>query len=175
MATLQERLARGDPLAFAEFYDACADRVGHYLVVRLGSREDAEDALQETFCRLARTGHRLAKVDNLDAYVFTIARNEAARLAARKVRRRQREQEPLCGVDLFFDVRSDGEAREIAETVAAALGRLSAELREVVELKTYARLTFQQIGQVTGLPQGTVATRYRSALAKMKTWFAKQS
>jgi hypothetical protein len=37
MATLQARLARGDPAAFAELYDACADRVGHYLLVRLGS------------------------------------------------------------------------------------------------------------------------------------------
>ena len=31
-----ERLARGEPAAFAELYDACADRVHHYLVVRLG-------------------------------------------------------------------------------------------------------------------------------------------
>ena len=59
--------------------------------------------------------------------------------------------------------------------MAAALERLSPDLREIVELKTYAGLTFQQISRVTGLPQGTVATRYRSALAKMKTWLAKQS
>jgi RNA polymerase sigma-70 factor (ECF subfamily) len=58
--------------------------------------------------------------------------------------------------------------------VAAALNNLSADLREIVELKTYAGLTFQQISQVTGLPQGTVATRYRSALAKMQSWFARQ-
>ena len=45
---------------------------------------------------------------------------------------------------------------------------MSADLRDIVELKTYAGLTFQQISQVTGLPQGTVATRYRSALAKMQ-------
>ena len=49
------------------------------------------------------------------------------------------------------------------------------DLREVVELKTYAGLTFQQIGQVTGLPQGTVATRYRSALAKMQSWLGRQT
>ena len=82
MATLQARLARGEPAAFAELYDACADRVGHYLLVRLGSWADADDALQETFLRLARTREKLAEVDNLEAYVITIARNEAARLAA---------------------------------------------------------------------------------------------
>ena len=173
MATLQARLARGDQAAFAELYDAYADRVGHYLLVRLGSRADADDALQETFLRLARIRHKLAKVDDLDAYVLTIARNEAARLAASKARRR-RKQEPLDSEDLFCCRPSDADAREAAEMVAAALSHLSADLREIVELKTYAGLTFQQISQVTGLPQGTVATRYRSALAKMQTWFARQ-
>ena len=169
MATLQERLARGEPAAFAEFYDACADRVYHYLLVRLGTKEDADDAMQETFLRLARNRRKLAKVDNLDAYVFAIARNEAARLAASRTQRR-RAQQPLGGEELFRASAGDGEAREAAETVAAALGQLSVELREVVELKTYAGLTFQQIGQATGLPQGTVATRYRSALARMNSW-----
>ena len=79
MEPLQARLARGDPNAFASLYDACADRVGHYLLVRLGSRADAEDALQETFCRLVRLREKLANVENLEAYVITVARNEAAR------------------------------------------------------------------------------------------------
>jgi RNA polymerase sigma-70 factor (ECF subfamily) len=173
MATLQARLARGDQAAFAELYDACADRLGHYLLVRLGARADADDALQETFCRLVRTRKKLAKVDNLDAYIFAIARNEAARLSGSRARR-QRMQQPFSGEDLFCCTSSDANARETAETVAAALGQLGPGLREIVELKTYSDLTFQQISQVTGLPQGTAATRYRSAVAKMRTWFARQ-
>ena len=174
MATLQARLARGDQAAFAELYDTYADRIGHYLLVRLMSRDDADDVVQETFLRLARIRHKLAKVEDLEAYVVTIARNEAARLAAGKARR-QEKQEPLTGQDLFCPPSSDADARETAETVARALSHLSADWREIVELKTYAGLTFQQISQVTGLPQGTVATHYRSALTKMQTWFARNS
>jgi RNA polymerase sigma-70 factor (ECF subfamily) len=173
MATLQARLARGEPAAFAELYDACADRVGHYLLVRLGSWADAEDALQETFVRLVRMRAKLAEVDNLEAYVITIARNEAARLAAGKARR-QENQQPLSAETLFRYDPGDADARENVETVAAALGRLEPDLREVVELKAFSGLTFQQISQATGLPQGTAATRYRSALAKMRAWFARQ-
>ncbi len=80
------RLARGEPEAFAELYDACADRIYRYLVVRLGSRADAEDVLQETFVRLARTRQKLARVENLVAYAFTMARNEAMRLLDRQAR-----------------------------------------------------------------------------------------
>jgi RNA polymerase sigma-70 factor, ECF subfamily len=175
MATLQARLARGEPAAFAELYDACADRVGHYLLVRLGSWADAEDALQETFVRLARTRQKLAEVDNLEAYVITIARNEAARLAGGKTRRGQTQESlSLSAEKLFRYDPSDSVTRENAELVAAALEQLDPNLREVVELKTFAGLTFQQVSQVTGVPQGTVATRYRSALTKMRAWFARQ-
>jgi RNA polymerase sigma-70 factor, ECF subfamily len=172
MATLQARLARGEPAAFAELYDACADRVGHYLLVRLGSWADADDALQETFLQLARSRAKLAEVENLEAYVITVARNEAARLTGRRGRQQQRET--LIAERLFRYDPGDGDARENAESVATALQRLEPDLREVVELKAFSGLTFQQISQATGLPQGTAATRYRSALAKMRAWFARQ-
>jgi RNA polymerase sigma-70 factor, ECF subfamily len=173
MATLQARLARGEPSAFAELYDACADRVGHYLLLRLGSWADAEDVLQETFLQLARSRQRLAEVENVEAYVITVARNEAARLVARRGKQQQR-QEALGAEKLFRYDPGGGDARENAETVAAALQRLEPDLREVVELKAFSGLTFQEISQATGLPQGTAATRYRSALAKMRAWFARQ-
>jgi RNA polymerase sigma-70 factor, ECF subfamily len=173
METLQARLARGEPAAFAELFDACADRVRHYLLVRLGDETDADDVLQETFLRIARTRERLSQVENLEAYVIAIARNEAARLAANEARRGE-NREPLSAETLFRHDPGDADARENAETVAAALDRLEPELREVVELKAFTGLTFQQISQATGMPQGTAATRYRSALAKMRSWFARQ-
>src|SRR5438270_3313447 len=86
MDGLAARLAGGDPVAFAELYDACADRLHPYLVARLGSRADADDVLQETFAHLARTRRKLAAVENLVAYVFAAARNEANRLASRRAR-----------------------------------------------------------------------------------------
>jgi RNA polymerase sigma-70 factor (ECF subfamily) len=163
-----ERLARGDPTAFAELYDACADRVHHYLVVWLGSRSDADDVLQETFVRLARTRQRLLTVENLVAYVFATARHEAMRLLERRAREGRLRAAPLPEA-LFHEAPGD-HARDVetAEWVAASLARLSTELREIIELKIYADQTFREISEVTGLPQGTVATRYRSALAKMR-------
>lgn len=174
MDGLGERLARGDQAAFAELYDAYADRLHHYLALRLGSRHDADDVLQETFVRLARTRKRLSEVENLVAYVFTIARNEAARLAARRSRRRE-SRAGLAGSLLFREAAGDDAgARETAELVAAALDRLRPEGREVIELKTYAGLTFREIAEVTGLPQGTVATRYRTAIGRLRGWLARE-
>jgi RNA polymerase sigma-70 factor (ECF subfamily) len=163
-----ERLARGDPAAFAELYDACAVRVHHYLAVRLGSRADADDVLQETFVRLARDRQKLAVVENLVAYVFAIARNEATRLIERRVREGRRRTELSSEALSIEDRTTVQQDQENTERVAALLERLDLPLREIVELKIFAALTFREISEVTGLPLGTVATRYRSALEKMR-------
>jgi RNA polymerase sigma-70 factor (ECF subfamily) len=169
-----ERLAHGDPAAFAELYDACADRVHHYLVVRLGSRADADDVLQETFVCLARTRKRLARVENLVAYVFATARNEATRLVERQARAGRMRKALALRAPSHEAAGDDLPAREAAEWVASALGRLDPDHREVVELKIYAGLTFREISTVTGLPQGTAATRYRTALETMRGQMAKE-
>jgi RNA polymerase sigma-70 factor (ECF subfamily) len=174
MDEFAERLARGDPAAFVELYDACADRVHHYLVVRLGSRADADDVLQETFVRLARTRRQLAAVENLIGYVFATARNEANRFGERR-RREGRLRSAWAMESPFHEAASDDlHEREAAEWVAASLATLGHELREVVELKVYAGLTFREISEVTGLPQGTISTRYRSALEKMRGHLARE-
>lgn len=168
MNEFADRLARGEPAAFAELYDACADRLYGWLVVHLRSAADAEDVVQETFVRLARSRKKLRRVENLTAYAFSIARNEAARLR----RNTSRQQDLVRQQDLM---RQMGEpaadaalSLEQAEIVERALGRLSEEQREVVELKMYGDLTLREIAEVIGLPAGTVATRYRAALVKLR-------
>ena len=54
--------------------------------------------------------------------------------------------------------------------MTAALARLTFEQREIVELKIYVKLTFSEIAEIVGVPQGTVATRYRTAMERMKGW-----
>jgi RNA polymerase sigma-70 factor (ECF subfamily) len=172
MGDLGKRLARGEPAAFAELYDRCSDRCHHYLSMYLGSRDAADEVLQETFVRLVRGRARLARVDNLVAYVFTVARNEAARHAGRRARHRQRYT-PLAAADLFHDT-DDALRRETAEAVVAALRQISDDQREVVELKVYGGLTFREIAEITGVPLQTAATRYRSALERLREWFTRQ-
>lgn len=172
MGELAHRLAQGDRAAFGELYGACADRLHHFLVVQLGSRADADDVLQETFVRLARHRAKLARVNNLTAYVFTVARNEAARLLARQSLERRHA---ASAADLYCQaVGDDRPSREAAEALAAALARLLPEQREIVELKINAGLTLREIAQITGAPPGTVATRYRTAIARLREYLGNE-
>src|SRR4051794_30314226 len=117
MDPLGKRLSAGDSAAFAELYDLCADRCHHYLVARLGSRDAADEVLQNVFVRLVRQRDSLGRVENLLAYVFAIARNEAIRFAGRESKHRQ----ALTAADLFLEAKSDHPAvRDDAECAAAA-------------------------------------------------------
>jgi RNA polymerase sigma-70 factor (ECF subfamily) len=169
MQQLAVRLARGDEAAFAELYDASADRLHHYLTARLGSRDAASDVLQTAFLRAVKSRRRFRGVENPVAYLFQIARNEATRWVTRRGNDR-----PLVANEIFA---ASGDAfgeQDDAEVVAAALARLTAEDRELVELKVFAGLTLREIADVTGLPQGTVATRFRRAIESLRPWLVKQ-
>jgi RNA polymerase sigma-70 factor (ECF subfamily) len=164
---LAARLARGDEAAFAELYDACADRLHGYLTARLGSGDAASDVLQSAFLRAVKSRRRFRGVENPVAYIFQIARNEAARAAAK-----QQDVAQSLPADVYFIDTNDRTAD--AEAISAALKRLDVDDRELVELKIYAGLTFREIATIVDRPPATVATRYRRALESLREWLAKQ-
>jgi RNA polymerase sigma-70 factor, ECF subfamily len=169
MHELGERLARGEEAAFVQLYDACADRLHHYLAAQLKSRELASDVIQTAFLRAVKSRRRFRGVVNPIAYLFQIARNEAARAA----KCRPANEQSLDVVEIVVADEAAGQWAD-AEVVATALGRLSDDDREIVELKLFAGLTFREVAEVVGVPQATVATRYRRALESLRPWLAKQ-
>jgi RNA polymerase sigma-70 factor (ECF subfamily) len=168
MEPLAARLARGDEAAFVELYDACADRLHHYVAVRLGSRDAAADVVQSAFLKAVRSRRRFIGVENPVAYMFQIARNESARASARIPRK------TLSLDELYLAGRDELGQRDDAEVLAAAIGRLHEVDREIVELKTHAGLSLREIAEITGLPPGTVATKYRRALESLRGWLKKE-
>ncbi len=124
--------------------------------------------VQSAFLRAVKSRRRFRGVENPVAYMFQIARNEALRAAKKK-------SGPSVTIgDRFVAYEESRVPYDDAEVVAAALGRLAAEDRELVELKVFGGLTFQEVAVVLGLPPGTVATRYRRALESLRPWLTKQ-
>lgn len=165
-----DRLIDGSLQEFANLYDSLADRLYRYLVSLSGSHEDAADALQETFLRLYRRREKLAAVDNVESYCFTIARREF-------LRSRDTQQSKSIALPLPLETQ-DGSLSpdfEADELVAKALSRLPEHFREIVELHIYGHLTFREIAEVVNKPQGTVATWYRRALGQMREQLAERS
>jgi len=164
---LAARLARSEEAAFAELYDACVGQLYGYLVARLGSHDAADDVLQSAFLRAVKSRRRFRGVENPVAYLFQIARNEAARATGR----RRIVPHSLTAAEPYVNTNDNSDD---AEAVAAALSRLEAADRELVELKIFAGLTFREIATIVDRPAATIATRYRRALESLRDWLTRQ-
>lgn len=135
--------------------------------------QTAEDAIQIAFTRLCGdTGpSKELKPEKRVPYVFRCVRNCAIDL-----QRKRRNQQRL-GESLFANLqRSDSDAspadslltRERADLLRVAIDGLAEPEREVVVLKVFAGLTFDQAGEMTQTSPKTIATRYRRALLKLE-------
>jgi RNA polymerase sigma-70 factor, ECF subfamily len=168
MQQLLSRLADGEEAAFAELYDEYAPRLYRYLYVSLRSRDAADEVLQEVFVRLVRSRESLRTVRQLTAYLFTVTRHEVQRHT--RVVGRHSDDQPLVADSAVSRESDPQQAWETVDEAAAALAQLSEAQREVVELKIFGELTLAEIAVTLDVAPGTIATRYRTALIRMREW-----
>ena len=149
-------------------YERYGESLYRYLVFKLGSAEDAEDALQEAFCRFACYDLRWKAVRNERAFAFRVARNEARRLLRRKLGRRAGERLMAAGgAGAMTAVFTAPDEPDLALLLRRA-GELPAEQRETVHLKVFDGLTFREIASVCGVSANTAASRYRYGIEKLR-------
>jgi RNA polymerase sigma-70 factor (ECF subfamily) len=155
-------------LTTEEIYERYGERLYRYLLFKLGSAEDAEDCLQECFCRFARYGLRWRLVRDRQAFIFRVARNEGRRLLRRKQGRREGERMMAEGAALGFRTAFAAPEEPSLALLLRRAGELPAEQREVVYLKIFDGLTFKEIGAVCGISVNTAASRYRYGIEKLR-------
>ena len=151
-----------------ELYERHGEDLYRYLVFRLGSVEDAEDVLQEAFCRFARYDLRWRLIRNRRAFVFRVGRNEANRFLRRKLGRREGERMIVAGGAQAFAAAFVAPDEPPLALLLRRAGELPAEQREAVYLKVFDGLTFKEIGSVCGVPASTAASRYRYGIEKLR-------
>jgi len=130
---------------------------------------DAEDVVQDAFVRFWRARHR---AEDPVAYLFACVRHTALEWRRGRHRRQAREAavaRPEAAEPLFT---CPVECDERRRAIEAALRRLPAEQAEVVVLKIWGGLTFEQIAAALDVPANTAASRYRNALAKLRDLLA---
>jgi RNA polymerase sigma-70 factor (ECF subfamily) len=131
------------------------------------SLADAEDVVQEAFVRYWR--HQRQLPGDPQALLVTSIRRAAIDLARRETRRAAREEKADGGREdrVGFDPQP-GEDRERRMEIESALRSLPDEQREVLVLKIWNELTFEQIAGALAIPLNTAASRYRYALAALR-------
>ena len=129
---------------------------------------DAEDVVQEAFVRYWR--HQRHLPGDPQALLITSIRRAAIDHARRETRRSMREDKADGGLeerDISFNAQP-GEDGERRREIEAALQKLSDLQREVLVLKIWNELTFEQIAGILDIPANTAASRYRYALGALR-------
>lgn len=177
-AALVRRMSSRDERALGTFYDRWFPVVHGVMSRMLESPDDVEDVVEEAFWQAWRQAERFeAERGSVQTWLLTIARSRA--LDRLRARRRLRE-DPLVDASAGeadasapapaapSDPLADAEHAERSRIVRAALADLPAEQREALELGYFGGLSQTEIAEQTGLPLGTIKTRMRLALQKLR-------
>ncbi len=157
-------------------YDQHAVQLKRFLIGILRDEAAAADALQSTFTQLIEKGHSV-QPKSLRSWLFRVAYNEALQL-------RRKQKLHAKAIDKVAWIVADKQIgtssyltaiqQEDIERVSNALSELPKEQRQIVVLRIHDNLRFQQISDQLGVPLGTVLSRMRTALRKLKIRLTEQ-
>jgi RNA polymerase sigma-70 factor (ECF subfamily) len=170
-----KRIAGGDSAALGEFYDRWSETVyaAAFAIVRVA--EDAEEVVEDTFWQAWNQASRFDTArGQVRSWLLTIARSRA--MDKRKsVARRREEQLETAPADVVVNVtRTDDRVVESERTtmVAKALSDLPQLQREVLEMAYFGGLSQTEIADSTGVAIGTIKTRIRLGMTKLRDQLA---
>ena len=164
---LIRRWQGGDADAFAAVVRRWQRPVARFLARLLGPAAPVADLTQDVFLRAHQAIGRYRETGTFSTWLYRIALN-LARDAARRTKR--------APVPLPDEVPANGaavetvwERQELADAVGTALAGLSGPLREVLVLRHYEGLSFEQMGRLLGVPASTLKSRFAVALGRVRS------
>lgn len=144
---------------------ACIPRLRRYARALGGSREDADDLVQDTLERAWNRLHLWQRGRDLRTWMFSIMHN----LHVDKIRRRPKDEVEAFDHEIHdMPARAtQSDAMEVGD-LAAALDKLPADQREVLMLIALEQLNYEQAAEVLGVPVGTVMSRLSRARTRLR-------
>lgn len=174
---LVDAIRNGDPSAYRGLVERYQGRVYALIVGMVRDREEARDLTQETFVRAYNNLDRFLAQSSFYTWLYRIAMNTAID-HLRKQKNRQttefdeqvatREDGAIDPAHRREDPARSLERRRLSARIFAALDTLSPEHREVVVLREVEGLSYKEIADTMGIPEGTVMSRLYYARRKLR-------
>ena len=174
-----KRCQEGDSEAFGELLNLYENKILNYCYRMLGNRTDAEDATQEVFVKLYRFIGSFTGQSAFSTWLYKIASNVCLDYL-RKNKKHTSDtvslhQQNAEGEEFLLNIEDKGltpyESAQMSEAqrvLALALEQLSEDQRKVVVLRDVEGLSYEEIGEVMGIAEGTVKSRINRARLALK-------
>lgn len=168
----------GDRKAFQQLVDRHQRELFHFLVRFLGNRAAAEDVFQEAFLQVHQSADQFDVERRFRPWLFTIAANKARDLIRSQARRptsplqasiTQGDDDGGQFIDLMEAVveapGAEIDKQELQQMVHRTVMAMPEHLREILLLSYFHQFPYKQIGDILGIPLGTVKSRLHAAVA----------
>ncbi len=159
---MMARVIEGDRDALNGLIDRYSGRLYAYLVRYLRSVEDAEDALQETWIRVARSARKFDRSKSFRSWVYAIATN----LGRDQFRRQSSQRSALSRMEAAESIPKEERLQSLE--VRTEIESLPALQREVVLLRYFEGMDEGEMASCLGIARGTVKSRLHSAIARLR-------
>lgn len=168
---LVHRVAAGDEAAFEALYDDVSARVFGLIRRILRDESQCEEVLQEVFVEVWQQATRFdADRGRAVSWIMVLAHRRAVdRVRASQSSRERDLREGIKGFEESYDdVQDTVEAHLEGERLKTALQRLSESQRRAIELAYFGGYTHQEVAHLLEVPVGTVKTRIRDGMIKLR-------
>jgi RNA polymerase sigma-70 factor (ECF subfamily) len=166
-AAVVARVLAGDSAAYAILVARYRAQFGRYAVRMLGTREDAEEALQDAFVRAYRSLSRCDDPERFGSWLFRILAN---RCRTAGTRRGRREKTFVRDEVALLDASREHPAERAAwrEEIQRALMQLDADQREAFLLKHVEDLGYEEMAEITGVGVSALKMRVKRACERLR-------
>ena len=169
-AVLMQRVQQGDRTAFADLYDELSAVVYGVCLRVMRDPSLSEEVTQEIFVEIWKTATRFDSTKgNVRAWAATIAHRRAVdRVRSVEASRRRDQADADDREDVTSGVDDEVVSRMQSDVVRAALDVLSDKQRKAIELAYFDGLSYREVAVALHLPEGTVKTRIRDGMNRLR-------
>ncbi len=160
---LMAAVASGDEAALETLIDRYAAILHAYLLRLSGNRDDAEELLQETWVRIARSAKRFDTARRFRSWIYGIASN----LARDLFRRRMTKDRALREIAVNPPAATGADPAERGE-LRERMAELPENMRAVLLLRYYEGMSEAEMAEILDIPRGTVKSRLHAALRELR-------
>ncbi len=166
-----QRMLRGEQRAFGEFVNRYQDRLFTSMLVRTGSRQDAEDIVQETFIKAFQHLSDFQHQSQLYTWIYRIAWNTSV---SRSRSCRDEISLEVCGVESSTSAPEASqphvplERQEHVAMLRRALGEIELRHRKILLLREFEERSYREIAEIMEIPLGTVRSRLSRARERLR-------
>ncbi|MFH1075168.1 MAG: sigma-70 family RNA polymerase sigma factor [Candidatus Firestonebacteria bacterium] len=161
-------MGNDNPAALEIIYDHLGNKIFHYLLCILCSKEKAEDVMQNLFVSIVEKRDKISKVSNITGYIFMMAKNQAIDYIRAAKKERIFKEEDLSNVLCLKEPDKEEKDKTIRKDIAEAINSLPLKQKEVISMKIFQEMTFEEISKTLNISINTISGRYRYGINKLR-------